>query len=408
MAQVDSTSFNAALKAYYTDEYVRNLVYEDNPLFAMLSKFESWTGSNYTVPIQYGISSASRSADVTVSLARKDTNKYKKFEITEAVDDNAISISRLVMKKSGNNRGAFFTAKTREVDGMLQALINSCSHALYRNGGGAIGQVNASGPVTTTVTLLEPEDIVFFEAGMNIQASAADGTSGTLLDGGATGNILSVNRETGAIVSGSNWTAASQIPSLAASSYLFPEGDFGAKLKGLQGWCPNSAPTAGDSFYGVDRSVDTRLSGLRVDVSAQTILGGGRKAASRLSREGGKAGVWFMSPNKRNDLVTELDNKVQYTETGTEVDVGFTAIKLVGYKKPILVYEDHNCPDGRSFMFNMDDFKLLSMGPVPEMIDEDGVSMLRESTNNGFEIRAEYIAALACHNTKNIVNLQME
>lgn len=75
MAQVDATSFNAALKTYYTDEAVQNTVYKKNPLFAMLSKNTSWTGRTYDIPIQTGISSGSRSGDVSVSLGNKDTNK---------------------------------------------------------------------------------------------------------------------------------------------------------------------------------------------------------------------------------------------------------------------------------------------------------------------------------------------
>ena len=95
------------------------------------------------------------------------------------------------------------------MDGALRQLKMSVFHALFRNGGGAIGQVNASGPSTVTFNLLEIEDVVNFEVGMNLQASAADGSTGsdTLLDAGATGLISAVNRDTGVITSATNWTA---------------------------------------------------------------------------------------------------------------------------------------------------------------------------------------------------------
>ncbi len=417
MAQVDATSFNAALKTYYTDEAVQNTVYKKNPLFAMLSKNTSWTGRTYDIPIQTGISSGSRSGDVSVSLGNKDTNKYQVFSLTSNDDFNAISITRKIMKQSGNNRGAFFTAKTREIDGMLQALSNSISHALFRNGGGAIGQVSStSAPSTTTFTLNEIEDVVHFERGMRLQASAADGSTSTdtLLDAGATGVISAVNRDTGVITSSSNWTA--QIPSLTTSSFLFPEGDFGGtggnatsgKVRGLGAWCPRSAPGS-TTFFGVNRSVDpTRLAGVRVDGAAMTILEALRAGASRVGREQGEIDTYFMSWQKYNDLVTELDNKVQYTQTGISVDVGFDAIRIVGMGRPIKIYADRNCPDNIYFGLMMESFELISYGNVPEMVDEDGLTMLREKDSSGFEVRAEYMAQLACYDTRNIVNCLAE
>lgn len=408
MAMVDSTSFDAALKEFYSDEYVRNLVYEDNPLFAMLSKFEGWTGDNYVQPVQYGISSGSRKASISKALAKKDVNKYVKFTVTSNDDYNAISIGRKVMKQSGNNRGAFFEARTREIDGMLQALVNSIAHALYRDGSGRIGQLTAAGPSTTTFTLLEPQDVVAFEVGEDLAFSANDGSSAAhvLIDGGATGLVSGVNRDTGVISSATNWTT--QVPSLAASYYAFIDGDFRNKIQGLGAWNPATAPTGSDSFNGVNRSVDTRLSGSRVTGTSMTILEALRAGASAVGREGGSVDAAFLSHQKFNDLVTELDNKVQYTETGTDVAVGFTGIKIVGNKKPITVYADHNCPDGRAHMILKDAFKLISYGPIPDLHDEDGVRMLRENGADGFEVRSSYYAQLVGCSPRDAANITLE
>ena len=37
---LDMTSFNSALKQHYTADRVENMVYQDNPLLAMLPKME--------------------------------------------------------------------------------------------------------------------------------------------------------------------------------------------------------------------------------------------------------------------------------------------------------------------------------------------------------------------------------
>ena len=54
MASLDLTSFDAALKQYYTDEKIYNMVYRDNPLLAMMPKREDFAGKNLPIPIIYG------------------------------------------------------------------------------------------------------------------------------------------------------------------------------------------------------------------------------------------------------------------------------------------------------------------------------------------------------------------
>jgi len=51
---LDMVSFASALKAHYTDQTVENMVYADNPLLAMISKYENFGGKNLPIPIIYG------------------------------------------------------------------------------------------------------------------------------------------------------------------------------------------------------------------------------------------------------------------------------------------------------------------------------------------------------------------
>lgn len=390
MAMVDSTSFDAALKEYYSDETVKDLVYEDNPWFAMVPK-KQVTGDVYVQPVQYGIP-ASRSASITQALALKDTNKYIKFQVPTVDDYAAISIGRKVMKQSVNDRGAFFEARRREIDGMLKALTRSISISLFRNSGGAVGVVAAGGISTVDLTLAEIEDVVNFEVGDEVALSETDGTSGALQAGTAT--ITAINRDTGVLTTDANWTA--QIPLADAGDFIFKVGDFGSKISGLDSWVPTTAPTS-TLFFGVNRATDvTRLGGLRVTGTGMPITEALRVGASRLGREGASPDTVFMSHQKYRDLIIELGNKVEYTTQNVTANVGFTGVKIVGAKRPITVHADHNCPDGRAYMLTKDTWKLISVGSVPELHDEDGVRMLRESTADGFEVRASYYANLVC------------
>lgn len=399
MAQVDFTSFDAALKEYYTDEQVKDQAYKKNPWFAMCSKLESFTGDPYVQPIQYGKAFGSRSADISVALANKDRNRYVKFLVDTVDDYVAISIGRKVMKASGSNRGAFFEARVREVDSMLDTLVRSISQAMYGNGGGALGQVG-SGQGTATITLLEPEDIVNFEVGMRIMGSDDDGSSSAhALHAGGPVTITAIDRDAGTITAAAAWTGT--IATLGANDYLFADGDFKVKLAGLAGWIPTTAPSSGDAWFSVDRSVDvSRLAGSRISASSSSIREALRLGATRLGREQEEPNCAFMSHQKYGDLLTELDNKVEYNDTNVTANVGFTGVKIVGNKTPITVYADHNCPDARSYMLDKGVWKLFSYGSVPDLHDDDGVRMLRESTSDGFEVRASYYANMVTHNPR--------
>jgi hypothetical protein len=44
---LDLTSFASALKAHYTNDRVENMVYQDNPLLALMPKMEQFAGKNH-------------------------------------------------------------------------------------------------------------------------------------------------------------------------------------------------------------------------------------------------------------------------------------------------------------------------------------------------------------------------
>lgn len=391
MSQADSTSAESILKDYYTDETVRDLGYEENAFYAMVSKLTSFVGKKYIQPVQYGRPQG-RSADSAKALANKTANQYIDFEVTMASDYASHSISRKVIKESATNRGAFFKDQTREIDGMLKTLTRSAAISLYRNGSGAIGRVSATvAPAALLITLMEPEDIVNFEIGQ-VLVSADNETSGSLHTGAvSTMTVTAVDEDAGTI------TVNALNTGLGTSDWLFVEGDRSAKISGLLAWIPTSAPSGSDSFFAVNRSVHaTRLAGHRLSATGVPIREAIRRMSARIGRSGGAPDSAFGSHQKYRDLELELDSKVIYTTQNVTANIGFTGIKIVGIRKPISVYADHNCPDANMPVLTMDTWKLVSLGPVPDMFDNDGNTLLREVAGWGFEVRADYFANLVC------------
>ena len=75
---LDLTTFEAALKQHYTSDRIENMVYKDNPLFAMIAKYEQFGGENLKLPIKFGIPQG-RSATFTTAQANKTNTKISFF-----------------------------------------------------------------------------------------------------------------------------------------------------------------------------------------------------------------------------------------------------------------------------------------------------------------------------------------
>lgn len=391
MASLDLTSFASALKTLYTDQRIENMVYRDNPFLAMVQKDEQFYGDSKKIPLIYG-NPQGRSAAFATAQANKTPSKLKAFFITRDDDYCLASVSNETLEASMNDKGAFLSAVTMEIDGALATASRSLATALFGSGSGAIGQVT-TGATGTSITLVNSEDVVHFEVGMEVVFSTANG-GGSVKTGSVTVNA--VNRDSGVLTVDAQ-SAIDGGTGSATNDYIFVQGDYDQKVKGLLAWLPSSAPTSGDSFFTVDRSADpSRLAGIRYDGSAEPIEEALINAASRVAREGGAPDVCFMSYSKFADLEKALGSKVQYLDLKVG-EIGFRGLSINGPRGMIKVIADQNCPSDRAFMLTMKHWKLESLGKAPKILNSDGLKMLRETSADAVEVRVGYYAQLSCN-----------
>lgn len=396
------TAADAVVKELYDVQRVENLVYEGAPLLAMLKKSKDFYGDVKPIPLQYG-----NPQGVSATFATAQTNvygaEYARYQLTRTTMYGVGQIAGEAIEATQNNKGAFVKLFDREISTLLHQLGRDWHTHLYGNGGGALGQVGSVS--TTDVTLSNIEDVVNFEVGMEIASSEADGTSGSVQSGTAT--ITAINRDTGVLTTDSNWT--SQIASLDADDYLFREGDFGAVLTGTRGWVPDSAPSA-TAFFGLDRTTDiTRLGGVRYDGSAVSIEEAIQTGAARLARQGAlaKPSHLFMHPDRYNDLCISMGSKIQYVNHSVG-KVGFDGVKMAcGPAGYVDVFPDYACPDTRGMLLKMDTWEWCGLGECPEIIQQDGLRVLRQAAADGVEVRAKVRGNLACFAPGYNCNIQL-
>lgn len=390
MTQYDSTTLGPAIKEYYSKETVRDLVYENNPWFGMVQK-ERTGGKYYDFVVEYELP-ASRSHDVSKALANKKAGKFQNFLVTQVKDYIAISIDRQTMYATDKSEYAFFSAQTRAIDSALKNLVRSLAMGMYRNKGGARGKIGSI-PTATTILLDDIEEIANFGVGDVLVLSTADGSTSTdvLLDGGDSVVVTAVNRDTGVITV--NTGLAAQITGAAAGNFIFKDGDFQASIAGFDSWCPTTAPSAGESFFGADRSPDvTRLAGCRISAIGDPISEAILKGCARLGREGAMPDTVLMNNAAMRDLIIELGNKVEYEVTGAQdANVGFKGVVFMTDAGKVTCYSDHNCPAKKLYITRKDIWRMVhSSVDVPEVQDEDGSALFREAGSDGFEVRMSY------------------
>ena len=398
---LDVGTVTEALKEHYKPLRVQNMVYKDNPLFAMMPKYTKFGGENMPIPLLYS-NPQRRSATFATGQAETSTSALKQYVLTRVKDYSFASITGESIKATERDSDAFLRYATMEIDGALHSLTRSLAIAMYRDGSGSIGTLGSDpGTGAAVLTLSNAEDITNFEVGMslNVASSATGAIRGNFTTSGNTGVISAIDRGAGTITLTVNTHA-----DVASGDHLFQKGDAqnggssALKVTGLEGWCPASAPGSG-AFFGVDRTADvTRLGGNRFDGSAlpieEALIGG----ASLVAREGGSPTHCFVDFATFSNLEKALGSKVVYSEAkARDVDIGFSAISLRGPRGTIQIVPDQNCQPNVAWMLQMDTWSLNTLGEAPMFLDLDNNRMLRESAADAYEVRLGYYGNVACN-----------
>lgn len=389
---LDLTKFGPGLKAYYSNQRVENMTYKDYPFYAMVPKKKDFFGKNYPLPIQIG-NPQGRSKTFAKAKANQTSSVYKDFTLTRVKDYSLATVDNETAEASENDKGAFLKALTNEIDSAIKSMSIAMASAVYGDGSGVIGQIGAI--AANVITLVEPDDVVMFDVGQSIVFAAAKSTGG-LRAAGAKLVVTAVDRSAGKISFDAN---IATLAGVVVNDYMFVDGDRNLAMAGLAAWLPFIAPTSGDNFFGVDRSVDpTRLGGVRFDGSALTIEEALVKGLTLCNREGGNPKLVFMNYTDWSNLELALGSKVQYmvTQAFGRADIGFQGIQIKTNKGVANCVADPFCPKGYAYGITMESFALYSLKEPVRILDLDGNKLLRASDDDAVELRVGGYFNLGC------------
>lgn len=393
MALDYSTTFAPVMKEIYTPNKVTELVLKDRPLLAIVDKQSDFFGSDVKQPALIG-NASNYSADFATGLAGTSTSTYKAFIVTRAKYYAFVSITNETLEASANDKGAFKSGLKSEIDSGMNGISNSLARQMYRSGWGDIGQI---GTITgTTITLSVAAQAFNFEVNQSLQFAAALGTGATRSATAVT--VTAVNRSAGTIV------ISATTGSPANGDFIFVAGDrdngttpVKRCLTGLEAWVPFGGVTAGsgDSFFGVDRGVDSRLYGNSLDASSMNLeeaLLGGIELSTANS---GSPDYVMINPVQYLALVKTLTGRVQYTNLDVpNTKIGFRGILVQGPKGDVTVMSDINCPADRGWVIQSEDMLWHTLNDAPELFEADGLPYLRDNGADSVNVRIKSYSQL--------------
>ena len=400
---ISQSAVSGILKELYDDQKVQWLTYKDNPWLAMIHKEEKFPGKYYPVPVVYGLTQGA-SATFASAYANQSSPMVAEFLVTRVADFSLASIDGQLLAAAQTDPGAFIDGAELMIDAAFQTAVNRIASAIFRNGAGTIAQVSATaslGGGVYTVLLSNPDDSVQFEPGMAIVAvQNVDGS------GAAPADVMvltKVDRNSGlltgtsATVISSDWPSGyylavqGDLPS-ASNNNFQPAGSTGTnsllKIAGLAAWLPIAGPQAGDTFFGVNRTVDPqRLAGVTFDGRALSLEEALLQGTGRIAMNGGRVDTGICSYATYTSIIISLGAKVQYIDEKIG-EIGFRGVQVNGANTVMSIFPDRNCPDGLIYCLEADSWCLRSQNPAPHILKYmDEIEILRIPGVDAAELR---------------------
>ena len=173
----NSSNQVAALKELYTDskDYMKDLVYKENPFLALVPKNESpdgFAGKYIPVPIEFGVPQG-RSHTFANAQGNQTPTQLSSFFVFVISDYQLVTITNLLMEQTKSNAGAFVDAAKLQVDGGFRNITNNIAFELFASGTATRGISAANSAIVagvTSISLTNAQQIVAFEVGMTLVA----------------------------------------------------------------------------------------------------------------------------------------------------------------------------------------------------------------------------------------------
>lgn len=402
------TNQDAVLKDTYDERTMLEQSYDKNPFFGMVEKEigEEAGGRRYIQAVEFE-NPGGASADYGKSRLNATTSKYEDFIIATTQQHQYIKVEHRLMLASMRKPEAFIKALD-QFDRGFRSLGQKIGRRMYRTLGGSIGRLSIASTTTTTLTFADDASIFYCQIGMKLVFAGADGT-GSLRDGGDFVTITKINHSDRSVTI--NADLATTVAGVQTNDFVFPDGDFGAAMSGLEDWLPVDDRTTrlAATFANVDRSqAETYLGGVFFDGTAtgsldETII----LLNAEVGNFGGDIDTSLTNPRQIANLVLTKNSKVRIEASvtarpvdsdGKMLTVGFKGFRILVGDKSVILMGDRSCPSTRLYELQMNTWRLWYTGKLinwqGEVYGEPRIKASRDSDDA--EAQLDHYGNLGC------------
>ena len=423
-------------KRKYSGTKPTNLALMDTVFLDAVSKSTSPDGESFNsfVQISGGVGwSGTRAGARAVANqgGRRGNGSFQQIRNAQGCLKGEVTVDEREVKRGNDGDAAALRAMAAHVDGHLAQFGQTLEWWVTCGSAGlAVCTATISSGVCTITS--NAEHINRIRPDMILVASAADGTSGSLLGSGSQGFVRNVGRSGSAptfTVSTTSGGSAGTPSGWTGTMYLFMLGVYapsnggagidagvdgstsGFVIDTLTSWCPATAPSA-TLFKNMDRTVDEVLGGIRLlaaEVVNLNILQRIEKLAvvarSRFGWKRGTKTVAYVHTSRFNEA-SQLLQRTDVRQAGFNVTdsgkgkAGYNYIVITTTAVEVRLEEGPMFDPDICWMTNTDDWTLHSAHGLPAIMDDDGLKWVRDPNTDSYALQYTGYGSFRTENPK--------
>lgn len=377
-------------KTVYMGKDLANQAKRKTTAYDMVAKYDDFDGANLTFPFNYNMP-VGVSPSFSLAQASPTASGFDNWVMTTRKTlYGFLTIDALAMKAARKDIGAFLRLRQKETNEILSYMkMVLGGHAFWGDGAGNIGKISAvtgANPITD-FTLVEPKDAIKFHLNQRLQFNATrTASSGTIR--ATVYKVTGVNRVSGVITVSRQSGAVDP----AVSDFVYTEGSYDAFPLGVGAFIPASDPGVGGvpaSLLGMTRTDDPVMkSGWRVSWQG-SIEETAKYLVSLMGQYFDRENtVMWVSRANWFRLEQELTAQGRRVIDAKATSVfGSPALLLITPEGEISVVADSYMVHDAFYLLDMSTIEVHHLDSLIHMVDDDGLSLIRQTADDGVEIR---------------------
>lgn len=394
------TALTTMYKKVYMNRDLSNQAKRKTPAYDAVSKSDDFDGASLTFPfndgVPVGVSTTLSGAQNLASSSTFDNwvmSTRKKLYGVLTIDAEAMLAAR-------KDIGAFLRVKQKETNELMAYMKMVLGGlAFWGDGAGNLARVVAvtgTDPVTS-FTIAQADGVKFHRKQVIVFNATRTGTAGGIK--ASTWRITKIQRNTAsntATLTVDRVTGSGAGVDPAANDYVYLKDTYDAFPLGIAAFIPASDPGVGgvpSTLLGMDRTTDAEMkAGFRVSWQGsieETVKYLAAIMGQYVDQESSVCWVSHYNWFRLEQELTAQNRKV--LDARATAVFGSPALLLLTPDGNIPVVRDPYLSNDQGYLLDMSTIEVHHLGPLLGMTDEDGLQALRQTADDGIEIRMRHM-----------------